>query len=59
MSATASQVDGAAPTIADDTGADFGSITMLANGLLGIIIPVVLHASMAAGVTPGCGLADC
>lgn len=59
MSAPASQAEGEAPATADDTSADFGPINMLANSWVGTVVSVVLYASVAAGVTPGCGLADC
>lgn len=58
MIGPASQTDGAAPTTADYTIADFGPINMLASSWAGAVVFVVLYASVAAGVTPGCGLAD-
>lgn len=55
---SARQTDGPAPSTSDDTIADFGPINMLANSWAGIGASVALFASVAAGVTPGCGLAD-
>lgn len=55
---SATQTDGPAPTTSDDTIADFGLMNMLADSWVGIGASVALYANVAAGVTPGCGLAD-
>lgn len=58
MSSPPSQTDGAAPTTADDAIADCGPTNMLTNSMVGTVVSVALYASVAAGVTPGRGLAD-
>lgn len=44
---------------AADTHLDVGLISMLASGSVGSTVVPFLPASVAAGVTPGCGLEAC
>lgn len=45
-------------TTTDDTSVDCGSVNVLANGRVGVVVLVVLYDCEGAGVTPGGALVE-